>query len=72
MSSAPVRACVQKLAGRASLIRVENAHYEGQPATLVVVGTSSGGTAWIAGKNCSATSRDVLDTTSVPPGIYEP
>jgi len=67
-----VRACVQKLAGRASLIRVENAHYEGQPATLVVVGTSSGGTAWIAGKNCSATSRDVLDTTSVPPGIYEP
>jgi hypothetical protein len=70
--SAQVRACVQKLAGRASLIRVENAYYEGQPATLVVIRTSSGGKAWIAGKNCSATSRDVLDTTSVPPGIYGP
>jgi hypothetical protein len=70
--SAPVRACVQKLAGPASLIRVESAYYEDQPATLVVIRTSSGGKAWIAGKNCSATSRDVLDTTSVPPGIYGP
>jgi hypothetical protein len=70
--SPQVRACVQKLAGRTSLIRVENAYYEGQPATLVVVRTKSGGKAWMAGKNCSATSRDVLDTTSVPPGIYEP
>ena len=70
--SARIRACVQNLAGHGALIRVQSASYEGQPATLVAIRTSSGGTAWIAGKNCSATTRDVLDTTSLPPGIYGP
>jgi hypothetical protein len=70
--SARIRACVQNLAGNAALIRVQSAYYEGQPATLVAIRTSSGGKAWIAGKNCSETTRDVLDTTSLPPGIYWP
>jgi hypothetical protein len=72
LPSPRIRACVQNLAGNAALIRVQSASYEGQPATLIAVRTSSGGEAWIAGKNCSATTRDVLDTTSLPPGISGP
>jgi hypothetical protein len=64
--SPQIRACVQTLAGHATLIRVESAHYEGQPATLVVVSTGSGREALIAGKKCSATIRDLLDQASLP------
>ena len=67
-----LRACVQNLAQGAPLVRVESARFEGQPATLVVARTGPDDTAWIAGPDCSATSRDVLATTSVPPGISEP
>jgi hypothetical protein len=67
-----VRECVRTLARDAAPIRVQSAYFEGQPATLVVIRTSSGGNAWIAGKNCSETTRDVLDTTSLPPGISGP
>jgi hypothetical protein len=70
--SAHIRACVQKLAGDARLIRVEQARYEGQPATLVVIGTGSGREALIAGAKCSATSRDVLDRASLSSGISGP
>jgi hypothetical protein len=61
-----LRACVQNLTRGAGLVRVESARFAGQPATLVVARTGSGEVAWIAGPDCSATSRDVLATTSVP------
>lgn len=61
-----LRACVQNLTRGAGLVRVESARFAGQPATLVVARAGSGEVAWIAGPDCSATSRDVLATTSVP------
>jgi hypothetical protein len=70
--SPQIRACVQMLAGHAPLIRVESARYEGQPATLVVIGTGSGREALMAGEKCSATIRDVLDQASLPEGISGP
>lgn len=63
---AQARACVRNLTGHARLIRAERARYEGQPATLVVISTGSGREALIAGETCSATTRDVLDRTSLP------
>jgi hypothetical protein len=70
--SPQIRACVQMLAGHAPLIRVESARYEGQPATLVVIGTASGREALIAGEKCSVTTRDVLAQTPLPSGISGP
>jgi hypothetical protein len=67
-----LRGCVQNLTRGARLVRVESARFQGQPATLVVARTGQDDTAWIAGPDCSATSRDILATTSVPPGISEP
>ncbi|HEV2536279.1 MAG TPA: hypothetical protein VGU21_02095 [Streptosporangiaceae bacterium] len=61
-----LRACVQNLTHDAGLIRVESARFAGQPATLVVARKGPDEVAWIAGPDCSATSRDVLATTSVP------
>lgn len=67
-----LRGCVQKLTRGATLIRVESARFQGQPATLVVARTGPRDTAWIAGPDCSATSRDVLATTTVPAGTSGP
>jgi hypothetical protein len=72
-STTTIRACVKALAGSAaSPVLVESARYQGQPATLVVVRTGSGDTAWVAGSRCSATDHDVLDRTTVPAGISGP
>jgi hypothetical protein len=67
-----VRACVQRVAGSAALLRVESARYEGQPVTVVVTRASQGEEVQLAGPGCSATSGDVLATRTVPAGILEP
>lgn len=67
-----LRACVQNLTGGASLVRVESARFQGKPATLVVARTGPDDTAWIAGPDCSATSRDILATTTIPAGTSGP
>jgi hypothetical protein len=67
-----LRECVQNLTRGATLVRVESARFQGKPATLVVARTGPGDTAWIAGPDCSATSRDVLATTTVPAGTSGP
>jgi hypothetical protein len=64
--TAQLRACVRNLTRGAVLVRVESARFAGQPATLVVARSGPADMAWIAGPDCSATSRDVLATTSVP------
>jgi len=64
--TARLRECVQNLTRGAVLVRVESARFAGQPATLVVARSGPADMAWIAGPDCSATSRDVLATTSVP------
>ena len=71
-ASSLVQGCVQRVAGGHALVRIESAHFEGRPATLIVARTGQGDTAWIAGPDCSATNRDVLAMTSVPSGISEP
>jgi hypothetical protein len=67
-----LRGCVQNLTGGATLVRVESARFRGQSATLVVARTGTGEIAWIAGPDCSATSRDVLARTTVPAGTSGP
>jgi hypothetical protein len=67
-----LRDCVLRLAGGHTLQRVESVHFEGRPAILVVARTGAGGTAWITAPDCSATNRHVLDTTSLPQGIFGP
>ena len=67
-----LRDCVLRLTGGHQLQRVESVRYEGRPATLVVARTGADDTAWIAAPDCSATNRDVLDSTSLPSGISGP
>jgi len=67
-----LRECVQNLTHGASLVRVESARFQGKPATLVVARTGPDDTAWIAGPDCSATSRDILATTTIPAGTSGP
>ena len=67
-----LRGCVQKLTHGVGLVWVESGRFGGKPATLVVARTGADDTAWIAGPDCSATSRDVLARTTVPPGTSEP
>jgi hypothetical protein len=70
--TAQLRACVQNLTRGAPLVRVESGRFGGKPATLVVARTGPDDTAWVAGPDCSATSRDVVATTTVPAGTSEP
>jgi hypothetical protein len=72
LATTQVRGCVQVVAGANPLRRVESVHYEGSRATLIVASTGAGDTAWIAAPDCSATHRDVLDTTTLPSGISGP
>lgn len=60
-----LRDCVQNLTRGASLVRVESVRFQDEPATLVVARTGQHEKAWIAGPNCSATSGDVLATTTL-------
>ena len=69
---AQLRDCVLRLAAGHPLQRVESVRFEGKPATLVVARTGADDTAWIAAPDCSATNRDVLAMTSLPPGISGP
>ena len=63
---------MQVVAGAHPLRRVESVRYEGSPATLIVASTGAKDTAWIAASDCSATHRDVLDTTTLSSGISGP
>lgn len=71
-ASAKVRACVQSVAGGVTPVLVESARFEGQPATVIVVRTGPGDTAWVAGPDCSPTHRDVRARTTLTPGISGP
>ncbi len=71
-SSATMRACVHALAGGVQPVMVEIARYQGQPATLIVVPTRQGDTAWLVGARCSAANHDVLAHATVPSGISGP
>jgi hypothetical protein len=61
--------CVRLVTGDANPVYVESARFEGRPATIIVVPKSSGAMAWVVGAGCSAANKDLLDTTTLPPGI---
>jgi hypothetical protein len=61
-----VMACVRNLAGSASPLMVESARYQGQAATIIVMRTSKGEVALVAGAGCSAGHGRPLATTTVP------
>lgn len=65
-SSAAVQACVQAMTGSVKPVLVESVRYQNQPATLIVVRTSQGDTAWVAGSGCSAANHHLLARTTVP------
>ena len=67
-----VLGCVHLLAAGAPLELVQSAQFEGRAATIIVARTGQQDTVWVAGPNCSATTRDVLDTITVPSGISGP
>ncbi len=59
-----VRACVPHVTGGAVPVLVQSAHYQGQPATVIVVHTTTGDMVWVMSPRCSP-----LDATTLPPGI---
>ncbi len=71
-SSPQLLGCMRQLAGGDPLELVESIQFSGQPATVIVARTGQDDTVWVAGPDCSATTRDVLDTITVPPGISAP
>jgi hypothetical protein len=71
-ASPQVLGCIQLLAGSAPLELVESVRFDGQPATIIVARESTGYRAWVAGPNCSTTTREVLDTITLPLGISGP
>ncbi len=71
-ASPQVRGCVHLLTGSDPVELVQRAQFQGQPATIIVARTDQGYTAWVAGPDCSATNREVLETITLPPGISAP
>jgi hypothetical protein len=71
-AATPVLGCVHRLADGAPLELVESARFQGQQATVIVARTGSDDTVWVAGPGCSATSGDVLYSTTLPSGISGP
>jgi hypothetical protein len=63
--SSQVVSCVRSVTGGANPTYVESARFGGQPATIIVVSRK----AWVAGARCSAADKDLLATTTLPPGI---
>jgi hypothetical protein len=67
-ASGPVKECVLRVTAGISpltLVLVENAHYEGQPANVIVAARGDHDTAWVTTPACSAGSDYVLDTTTL-------
>ena len=71
-ASSRVLGCVHLLAGSDPLELVQSVQFEGRPATIIAARTGQGYTAWVAGPDCSATNREVLDTITLPSGISAP
>jgi hypothetical protein len=65
--SARLLACVRQLTRGVSPVLVENARYQGQPATIIVAPRASGYTAWVMTPDCSGKlASTTLPGTSAP------
>ena len=66
LASASVKGCVLRVTRDVIPVLVENAHYQGQPAIVIVAKSGHDDAAWVIASGCSATSDHVLATTTLP------
>ncbi len=64
--------CVRNVSDRSPLLLVESAHYNGAPATIVVLTRDGKSEALVAGPACTATVSDIIASVLLPPGISTP
>jgi hypothetical protein len=68
-ASASVKGCVLRVTGgprQGAVKLVEKAHFEGQPAIVIVAVRGQRDEAWVTTADCSATSDHILATTTFP------
>jgi hypothetical protein len=68
LASGPVKGCVLLVTRGirpGTLVLVETAHFQGQPANVIVAVSGHRDTAWVTTPACSASSHYVLDTTTL-------
>ena len=69
LTPASLRGCVLRVASGVhplTLLWVEKAHYQGQPAIVIVARSGYHDAAWVAASGCSASSDHVLATKTLP------
>jgi hypothetical protein len=69
LAPGPVKECVLRVTAGispVSLVLVEKASYQGQPANVIVAARGDHDAAWVTTPACSAGSDYVLDTTTLP------
>jgi hypothetical protein len=69
LAPGPVKECVLRVTtgiNPVSLVLVEEAYYQGQPANVIVAARGDHDAAWVTTPTCSAGSDYVLDTTTLP------
>jgi hypothetical protein len=69
LAPGPVKECVLRVTAGispVSLVLVEKAYYQGQPANVIVAARGNHDAAWVTTPACSAGSDYVLDTTTLP------
>jgi hypothetical protein len=69
LTPGPVKECVLRVTAGispVSLVLVEEAYYEGQPANVIVAARGDHDAAWVTTPACSAGSDYVLDMTTLP------
>jgi hypothetical protein len=69
LTPGPVKECVLRVTAGispVSLVLVEKAYYQGQPANVIVAARGDHDAVWVTTPACSAGSDYVLDTTTLP------
>jgi hypothetical protein len=64
-STSKLQGCVDRISGGKSVLLVDIARYMGQPATIIVVGTSSRAEVYAVGSGCSSSASDILAKQSL-------
>lgn len=65
--SAQLIGCVKLVSGGSRTLLVDQARYEGQPATIIVVSPGSGSNViWVVGTKCSTSDRDEIMHQQIP------
>jgi hypothetical protein len=69
LASGSLKGCVQRVTQGTipgTLVLVERAHFQGQPAIVIVAASGIHDTAWVTASGCSASSDHVLATATLP------